>query len=130
MGVAAYPTVDFGSGEVQMKAFLGVKLFAVNQQTDAPLASMALANYLSNETSQLIEFQEMGVIPSNKVVQESAEVQEDVVAKAVMEMSQSTHSVVMTKVPEMPSSMMHTKATSPQTNTWKNWTNWSKTHPK
>ena len=101
MGVAAYPTVDFGSGEVQMKAFLGVKLFAVNQQTDAPLASMALANYLSNETSQLIEFQEMGVIPSNKVVQESAEVQEDVVAKAVMEMSQSTHSVVMPKVPEI-----------------------------
>lgn len=101
MGVAAYPTVDFGSGEVQMKAFLGVKLFAVNQQTDAPLASMALANYLSNETSQLIEFQEMGVIPSNKVVQANAEVQEDVVAKAVMEMSQSTHSVVMPKVPEI-----------------------------
>ena len=101
MGVAAYPTVDFGSGEVQMKAFLGVKLFAVNQQTDAPLASMALANYLSNETSQLTEFQEMGVIPSNKVVQESAEVQEDVVAKAVMEMSQPTHSVVMPKVPEI-----------------------------
>ena len=101
MGVAAYPTVDFGSGEVQMKAFLGVKLFAVNQQTDAPLASMALANYLSNETSQLIEFQEMGVIPSNKVVQANAEVQEDVVAKAVMEMSQPTHSVVMPKVPEI-----------------------------
>lgn len=101
MGVAAYPTVDFGSGEVQMKAFLGVKLFAVNQQTDAPLASMALANYLSNETSQLTEFQEMGVIPSNKVVQANAEVQEDVVAKAVMEMSQPTHSVVMPKVPEI-----------------------------
>lgn len=101
MGVAAYPTVDFGSGEVQMKAFLGVKLFAVNQQTEAPLASMALANYLSNETSQLTEFQEMGVIPSNKVVQETAEVQEDVVAKAVMEMSQPTHSVVMPKVPEI-----------------------------
>ena len=101
MGVAAYPTVDFGSGEVQMKAFLGVKLFAVNQQTDAPLASMALANYLSNETSQMTEFQEMGVIPSNKVVQANAEVQEDVVAKAVMEMSQPTHSVVMPKVPEI-----------------------------
>jgi arabinogalactan oligomer / maltooligosaccharide transport system substrate-binding protein len=101
MGVAAYPTVDFGSGEVQMKAFLGVKLFAVNQQTDAPLASMALANYLSNETSQLTEFQEMGVIPSNKVVQANAAVQEDAVAKAVMEMSQPTHSVVMPKVPEI-----------------------------
>jgi len=101
MGVAAYPTVDFGSGEVQMKAFLGVKLFAVNQQTEAPLASMALANYLSNETSQMIEFQEMGVIPSNKVVQANAEVQEDAVAKAVMEMSQPTHSVVMPKVPEI-----------------------------
>ncbi|MFU1845170.1 extracellular solute-binding protein, partial [Enterococcus faecium] len=49
MGVAAYPTIDFGSGAKQMKAFLGVKLYAVNQQTEAPLAAMALAEYLSNQ---------------------------------------------------------------------------------
>lgn len=101
MAVAAYPTIDFGNGETQMKAFLGVKLFAVNQQTDAPLAAMALANYLANEQSQLAEFKAFGVIPSNKVLQENAAVQSDPVAKAVMEMSQTTHSVVMPKIPEM-----------------------------
>lgn len=101
MGVAAYPTVDFGNGEVQMKAFLGVKLFAVNQQTEAPLAAMALANFLSNESSQLIEFEKMGVIPSNKALQSNEAVLSDDVAKAVMDMSQTTHSVVMPKIPEM-----------------------------
>lgn len=101
MGVAAYPTIDFGNGEVQMKAFLGVKLFAVNQQTEAPLAAMALANFLSNESSQLVEFEKMGVIPSNKNLQSNEEVLSDPVAKAVMEMSQTTHSVVMPKIPEM-----------------------------
>lgn len=101
MAVAAYPTVDFGNGEVQMKAFLGVKLFAVNQQTEAPLAAMALANYLSNESSQLVEFEKMGVIPSNKALQSNETITNDAVAKAVMEMSQTTHSVVMPKIPEM-----------------------------
>ena len=101
MGVAAYPTIDFGNGEVQMKAFLGVKLFAVNQQTEVPLAAMALANFLSNESSQLVEFEKMGVIPSNKNLQSNEEVLSDPVAKAVMEMSQTTHSVVMPKIPEM-----------------------------
>ncbi|WP_241234549.1 extracellular solute-binding protein, partial [Enterococcus faecalis] len=47
MGAAAYPTIDFGNGEKQMKAFLGVRSFAVNQQTQAPLAAMTLANYLT-----------------------------------------------------------------------------------
>lgn len=101
MGVAAYPSIDFGNGEVPMKAFLGVKLFAVNQQTEAPLAAMALANFLSNESSQLVEFEKMGVIPSNKKLQSNEAVLSDEVAKAVMEMSQTTHSVVMPKIPEM-----------------------------
>ncbi|WP_347083532.1 extracellular solute-binding protein, partial [Enterococcus gallinarum] len=69
MGVAAYPTIDFGSGAKQMKAFLGVKLYAVNQQTEAPLAAMALAEYLSNQETQEIEFTENGVVPSNKDAQ-------------------------------------------------------------
>lgn len=101
MAVAAYPTIDFGNGDVQMKAFLGVKLFAVNQQTQAPLAAMALANFLSNESSQLVEFEKMGVIPSNKALQSNEAVLGDAVAKAVMDMSQTTHSVVMPKIPEM-----------------------------
>ena len=101
MGVAAYPTVDFGNGEVPMKAFLGVKLFAVNQQTKSPLAAMALANYISGEKAQVELFKNHGIIPSNKASQESEEVQNDDVAKAVLAMSDEAHSVVMPKLPEM-----------------------------
>lgn len=101
MGVAAYPTIDFGSGEVQMKAFLGVKVFAINQQTQNPLAAMALANYLTNEDSQLKEFQEMGVVPSNAALQDNEEVLADDVASAVAQMAQPENSVVMPKIPEI-----------------------------
>lgn len=101
MSVATYPMIDFGSGAKQMKAFLGVKLYAVNQQTESPLAAMALAEYLSNQETQEIQFKENGVIPSNKAAQESEQVKEDAVAKAVMAMSDSDHSVVMPKLPEM-----------------------------
>lgn len=101
MAVAAYPTVNFGSGEKQMKAFLGVKVYGVNQQTKSPLASMALANYLSNEKTQEIEFKKNGVVPSNKRAQEATNVKTDAVAKSVMAMSDNDHSVVMPKLPEM-----------------------------
>lgn len=101
MAVAAYPTVNFGSGEKQMKAFLGVKVYGVNQQTKSPLASMALANYLSNEKTQEIEFKKNGVVPSNKRAQEATNVKTDAVAKSVMVMSDNDHSVVMPKLPEM-----------------------------
>lgn len=101
MGVAAYPTVDFGNGEVPMKAFLGVKLIGVNQQTKHPLAAMALANYITGEKAQLTLFENHGIIPSNKADQEVQEVQDDAVAKAVLAMSDDEHSVVMPKLPEM-----------------------------
>ena len=62
---------------------------------------MALAEYLTNEDSQMEEFKNMGVIPSNKELQENADVKSDAVAKAVMEMADPEHSVVMPKLPEM-----------------------------
>ena len=101
MAVAAYPKIDFGSGEKQMKAFLGVKLFAVNQQAKSPVAALTLADYLSNETSQMKEFEGFGIVPSNKTLQSDSKVASDAVTAAVIEMSDSEHSVVMPKLPEM-----------------------------
>ncbi|HIY59017.1 MAG TPA: extracellular solute-binding protein [Candidatus Tetragenococcus pullicola] len=101
MAVAPYPTVDFGDGAVQMKAFLGVKVFGINQQTQNPLAAMALANYITNEDSQLLEFQQQGVVPSNAVLQDNEEVLADDTANAVAQMSQPENSVVMPKIPEI-----------------------------
>lgn len=67
MGVSVYPTVDFGDGTVQMKAFLGVKLYAVNAATKHPLEAMALANYLGTEGCQAKNFEKLGTIPCNKI---------------------------------------------------------------
>lgn len=101
MGAAAYPTVDLGHGEVPMKAFLGVKLFGVNQQTKSPVAAMKLAAYLTNEDSQKALFTNNGTIPSNKALQSDKAVTSDDVARAVIAMSDEEHSIVMPKIPEM-----------------------------
>lgn len=101
MAVAAYPTVDFGNGATQMKAFLGVKVYGVNQQTKSPVAAMKLANFLSSEATQKVEFEKNGVVPSNTKAQGLQEVKDDETAKAVMTMSATDHSVVMPKVPEI-----------------------------
>lgn len=99
--VAPYPTIDFGDGAVQQKAFLGVKLFGVNASTKSPLAAMALAEFISNKENQLTVFEKNGTVPSNSEAQSDDSVSSDEVAKAVMTMSEPSHSVPMPKLPAM-----------------------------
>lgn len=101
LGVAKYPTVNFGDGDKQMKAFLGVKLFGVNAQTKNALNSMKLANYLSSDKVQQQIFDKLGYVPSSKAVQANDQVQKDDVAAAVIEMAKPKNSVVMPKLPQM-----------------------------
>lgn len=101
LGVAKYPTVNFGDGDKQMKAFLGVKLFGVNAQTKNALNSMKLANYLSSDKVQQQIFDKLGYVPSSKAVQANDQVQKDDVAAAVIEMATPENSVVMPKLPQM-----------------------------
>jgi arabinogalactan oligomer / maltooligosaccharide transport system substrate-binding protein len=101
MGVAAYPTVDFGNGPVQLKSFLGVKLYSVKATTKYPLDSMELANYLSSSEVQAQAFKERGYNPSITELQQSAEVQADELASVVIQMAKPEHSAVMPKIPEM-----------------------------
>lgn len=101
MGVAVYPTANFGDGEVQMKAFLGVKLYSVNANTKFPLQAMEIANYLASKKVQQKAFEERGTVPSNKELQASDEINADAVASTVAEMSSKEHSVLMPKIPEM-----------------------------
>src|SRR5699024_8842922 len=58
-------------------------------------------NYITNEDSQLLEFQQQGVVPSNAVLQDNEEVLADDTAYAVAQMSQPENSVVMPKIPEI-----------------------------
>ncbi|QEA57396.1 extracellular solute-binding protein [Weissella hellenica] len=101
LGVAKYPTVNFGDGDKQMKTFLGVKLFGVNAQTDKALNAMKLANYLSSNKVQKQVFDKLGYVPSSKSVQASGDVQKDDVAAAVTEMAKPENSVIMPKLPQM-----------------------------
>lgn len=99
--VAPYPTIDFGSGAKQQKAFLGVKLFGVNAQTKNALNAMKLADYLTSDKVQKKIFSELGYVPASKAVQSEASVQKDPLASTVITMSDTNHSVVMPKLPEM-----------------------------
>ena len=107
LGVTVYPTVTIGGKTVQQKAFMGVKLYAVNQapaKGDAKriAASYKLASYLTNAESQANQFKTRNIIPANKDVQASDDVQSNVLAQAVIKMgSSSDYTVVMPKLSQM-----------------------------
>lgn len=109
LGIAVYPKINIGGKNVQQKAFLGVKLFAVNQapagsDTDRIAASYKLASMLTSEESQENQFTYEGrnIIPSNKEVQKSDKVQSDELAQAVITMaSSSDYTVVTPKLSQM-----------------------------
>ena len=108
LGIAVYPKITIGGNEVQQKAFLGVKLYAVNQAPangDSKIiaAYYKLASYLSSEAVQEAQFKDetRNIIPSNTTIQEADYVTNDELANAVVTMSGSEYSVVMPKIPEM-----------------------------
>lgn len=107
LGVAAYPKVTIGGETVQQKAFLGVKLYAVNQapakgDTKRIAASYKLASYLTNAESQKNQFKTRNIVPANKDIQASEEVQSNELAKTVITMGSSKdYTVVMPKLSQM-----------------------------
>lgn len=107
MGVAVYPTVQIGGQKVQQKAFMGVKLYAVNQapakgNTKRIAAAYKLASYLTAKDSQANQFKTRSIVPSNKEVQASSAVTSDPLAKVVATMtSSSDYTVVMPKISQM-----------------------------
>ncbi|MBJ8349602.1 extracellular solute-binding protein [Streptococcus zalophi] len=107
LGIAVYPMINIGGQDVQQKAFLGVKLYAVNQapakgDTKRIAASYQLASYLTNAESQANQFETRTIIPANKEVQASEVVQNHDLAQAVIKMGSSTdYTVVMPKLSQM-----------------------------
>ncbi|KXT76288.1 extracellular solute-binding protein [Streptococcus sp. DD12] len=109
LGIAIYPTVVIGGKTVQQKAFLGVKLYAVNQtpskgNADRIAASYKLAQALTSKDSQENQFSFEGrhIIPANKEVQASQAVQNDTLAQAVITMGSSdSYTTVMPKLSQM-----------------------------
>ena len=109
LGVAVYPTVNIGGQDVQQKAFMGVKLYAVNQtpskgNAERIAASYQLAQALTSKDSQNNQFtnEDRHIIPANKEVQASEAVQKDALAQAVITMGSSDqYTTVMPKLSQM-----------------------------
>lgn len=101
LGVAVYPTANFGHGEVSMQAFQQCNIFCINAFTQYPLDAMDLANYLTDQKTQLGAFKQLGKIPSNQQARQSSVIQNDPVAKSVVQMTTGDHSTLMPKIPEM-----------------------------
>ena len=109
LGVAVYPTVNIGGQDVQQKAFMGVKLYAVNQTPSKGnakriAASYQLAQALTSKDSQNNQFtnEDRHIIPANKEVQASEAVQKDALAQAVITMGSSDqYTTVMPKLSQM-----------------------------
>lgn len=59
------PTYTLNGEQVQMSSFAGFKLVGVNKTTAEPGWAMKLANWLTNEASQVKRFEQRGLGPSN-----------------------------------------------------------------
>ena len=99
--VAKYPKIEVGGKSVQMEAFLGIEGFAVNSHTKNAKAASDLAAYITNKKAQLIAHKEAGQIPVLKSAVSSPEVQNDPVAKSVIEMAKPGNSVLQPMLPQM-----------------------------
>lgn len=85
-----------------MKAFLGIVCFAINSRTKNPKGAAELANFLTSKEQQLVVHKKTGATPVNKAAEQTPAVKNDEVTDVVMTMSQPSHSVIMSKLPQMP----------------------------
>ena len=66
-----------------MSSFSGCKLVGINPSTKEPEWAKVLAEYLTNEKNQIKRYEARHLGPSNKVAQNSDEVEEDPVIAAL-----------------------------------------------
>lgn len=87
-GAAKLPTFTANGEQVQTGSFLGCKIIGVNTQTANPVAAMELAEYLTNEKSQIRRYEVRGYGPSNINAANSEAVQADVALSALTAQSE------------------------------------------
>ncbi len=79
------PTMNLDGEEVQMSSFGGYKLMGVKTATKHPEDAMALAEFLTNEESQVKRFEVLKLGPSNIKAADSDAVKENVALSALAE---------------------------------------------
>lgn len=96
LGVMEYPTLPNGK---PMMPFSGVKGFLVNAYSQYPIAAKMFAELVSNEASQLRNFELFGSLPANKNVAAGDKVSSDPFASVFLK--QFDNSTPMPKIAEM-----------------------------
>ena len=110
MGTAVYPSVDFGNGEVNLKAFTGVSIFVVNVASKNPSQAMDLARFITTEEAQIEACEALNTVPSNTNARNELENGDNQIAKTVIESTTDEHSVLMPNIPEMKNFWPHMNA--------------------
>ncbi len=90
------PTFKVGDKDTQMSSFAGYKQYGVNSQTKAPVDAMALAEFLTNEQSQLERFTTLGYGPSNTKAASNDAVKADIALSALI--AQSAYATLQNSV--------------------------------
>lgn len=86
-GATKLPTFKLGDKDTQMSSFAGFKLLGVSAETKAPVDAMALADFLTNETSETTRFEKRGFGPTNIKAADSDAVKADLALSALAEQS-------------------------------------------
>jgi arabinogalactan oligomer/maltooligosaccharide transport system substrate-binding protein len=82
------PTFTLDGEQVQMSSFGGYKLVGVNSQTAFPLDAMDLAEWLTNEASQIARFEDRQYGPANIIAAANDAVKENIPLAALSLQSQ------------------------------------------
>lgn len=85
---AKLPTFTIGEDQVQMSSAFGYKFVGVNAYSENIGWAAVLAEFLTNEESQVTRFEQRQIGPTNLVAVESDEVKENVAITAVIEQSE------------------------------------------
>lgn len=110
MGTAVYPTIDFGDGVVNLKAFSGVSIFVVNVSSKNPAQAMDLARFVTTEEAQLAAAEALNTVPSNANARAAMENSDNQIARTVIEATTAEHSVLMPNIPQMKNFWPHMNA--------------------
>lgn len=86
-GAVKLPTINIGGKDTQIVSMHGYKMIGVNKSSKFPETAQLLANYLTNEESQLKRAQELYWGPSNTKAAANEVVTSNIAIKAILEQS-------------------------------------------
>lgn len=87
LGATVLPTINIDGKDCQLSNFADFKAYGVKSSTQYPKAAQELAEWLGGEECQLARFQEIDMTPTATALLSNAEVQANVAAYALIDMT-------------------------------------------